>query len=518
MATHDYVIANASGAAVRADLNNALAAIVSNNSSTTEPATTYAYMWWVDTTNGQLKQRNAANDGWIVVRELDGTMLMEDGTAAAPGLAFASDLDSGFFRPGANQLGIATNGVERVEFGTSEVVFNDGGEDIDFRIEGDTDSSLFFVDAGNDRVGIGTTTVDKKLVIAGDNTGGGENNTLRFLDTDTSSISEQTTGKIEFYTSDTDGAGVKAYIAGITRNNGGDGCLIFGTGASGAATEKLRLDDSGRLLVGASSARTVGTGNFHIQSEGTGAEAGISTTRNANNASGSNIRFVKTRGTTVGSSTIVQSDDSLGVIGWWGTDGTNAVNAANISAEVDGTPGANDMPGRLVFSTCPDSSATPVERLRIQNDGIIRGLGFYSNTTAGAANVNVNTVGSLQRSTSSIKYKTDVETLEDQYADALLGCRPVWYRSLCKSDCPEHSYWGFIAEEVAEIDPRLVQWKTIEVTYDENGSVVETPCDPEPEGVQYDRFVPHLLNLIKRQKEQIEAMEARLSALEGGAN
>ncbi len=99
-------------------------------------------------------------------------------------------------------------------------------------------------------VGVGTTLVDKKFVIAGDNTTGGENNTLRFVDTDTSSISEQTTGKIEFYVSDESGPGVKGYIAGITRNNGGDGCLTFGTGASGAATEKLRLDDAGRLGLG----------------------------------------------------------------------------------------------------------------------------------------------------------------------------------------------------------------------------------------------------------------------------
>jgi len=173
MATHDYVIANASGAAVRADLNNALAAIVSNNSSSTEPATTYAYMWWVDTTSGRLKQRNAANDGWVTVRELDGTLLMEDGTAAAPGLSFASDLDTGFFRPGANQLGIATNGIERVEFGTSEVVFNDGGNDIDFRIEGDTEANLFVVDAGNDSVSIngdvlfGTTGIPNGTSIYG---------------------------------------------------------------------------------------------------------------------------------------------------------------------------------------------------------------------------------------------------------------------------------------------------------------------------------------------------------------
>tara|TARA_Y100000004_G_scaffold8973_1_gene9884 strand:+ start:4392 stop:5873 length:1482 start_codon:yes stop_codon:yes gene_type:complete len=112
MATHDYVIANASGAAVRADLNNALAAIVSNNSNATEPATTYAYMWWADTTASQLKLRNSTNDGWIVIQELDGTMLMEDGTAAAPGLAFASDLDTGLFRAAADRLGVAIAGSE----------------------------------------------------------------------------------------------------------------------------------------------------------------------------------------------------------------------------------------------------------------------------------------------------------------------------------------------------------------------------------------------------------------------
>ena len=155
MATHDYIIANASGAAVRADLNNALAAIVSNNSNATAPATTYAYQWWADTTANQLKLRNSANDDWIVMQELDGTLLMEDGTAAAPGLSFASDTDTGFFRPAANQLGIATSGVERVEFGTTEVVFNDSGEDIDLRIEGDDEPNLLVVNAGNNRIGIG---------------------------------------------------------------------------------------------------------------------------------------------------------------------------------------------------------------------------------------------------------------------------------------------------------------------------------------------------------------------------
>ncbi|REK53027.1 MAG: hypothetical protein DWQ49_12185, partial [Bacteroidetes bacterium] len=76
MATHDYVIANQSGAAFRTDLNNALAAIVSNNSNSSSPATTYAYQWWVNTTDTVLMLRNSSNDGWISLFELDATVLL----------------------------------------------------------------------------------------------------------------------------------------------------------------------------------------------------------------------------------------------------------------------------------------------------------------------------------------------------------------------------------------------------------------------------------------------------------
>ena len=67
MAVHDYDIANGTGAQVRADINNVLDAIVSNNSNASEPGTTYAYMWWVDTTNNLIKLRNSANDAWITI-------------------------------------------------------------------------------------------------------------------------------------------------------------------------------------------------------------------------------------------------------------------------------------------------------------------------------------------------------------------------------------------------------------------------------------------------------------------
>jgi hypothetical protein len=67
----NYSIANATGAAVRSDLNNVFDAIVSKNSGATEPSVTYAYMWWADTATTKLNIRNGANSGWIEVGTLD---------------------------------------------------------------------------------------------------------------------------------------------------------------------------------------------------------------------------------------------------------------------------------------------------------------------------------------------------------------------------------------------------------------------------------------------------------------
>jgi len=76
MSQHDYNIANANGASVRSDLNNALASVVSQNSGASEPATMFAYMLWADTTNGLLKQRNAANSAWRVRGSLKETFVV----------------------------------------------------------------------------------------------------------------------------------------------------------------------------------------------------------------------------------------------------------------------------------------------------------------------------------------------------------------------------------------------------------------------------------------------------------
>ena len=410
--------------------------------------------------------------------------------------------------------------------------------------------------------------------------------------------------------SDTDEAGSYGTVSMSSsvmylQSNGAatNGQLIYRSGNAGTFTERLRIDSSGRLLIGTPIARTTGNSIIPaVQLEGVSSVSDASFTAILNRSAdlnGPRFVFTKTRGTSTGSTTIVQNGDELGSLYFCGADGTDlSTRGAQITAYVDGTPGTDDMPGRLVFSTTGDGASTPTERMRIRADGTtittgttilfggnaatagtprsiafgsneiawtaggsggtnlflngcdtagnngssysmyFRGLAssgsagaalssiyfnssnfsataVYSSTTASGANVYVHTDGKLFRSTSSAKYKTNIETLEDSYADALLSCRPVWYQSTASDSelHPDWGYWGFIAEEVAEVDPRLVSWKTHEETLELDGSkTVEELAEPVPEGVQYDRFVPHLLNLIKRQKEQIEALEARLTA------
>ena len=103
MAQHDYVIDNASGAAVRADINSALQAVLTNNSgdAATLPATA-AYMLWADTGNSPnlLKIRDSSDGAWIKICEIvsggigtiaNGQFYIGDGTIAEPGLAFKDD-------------------------------------------------------------------------------------------------------------------------------------------------------------------------------------------------------------------------------------------------------------------------------------------------------------------------------------------------------------------------------------------------------------------------------------------
>ena len=150
-----------------------------------------------------------------------------------------------------------------------------------------------------------------------------------------------------------------------------------------AGSERLRIDSNGRLLAGTNSSRSVGD-EVKLQIEGTDQPtSSLSATRNSANAAGPSLNFGKSRGSSVGSNTVVQGDDLLGNLNFFGADGTDTnTKSASIQAFVDGTPGSNDMPGRLVFNTTADGAASVTERLRIASAGQI-GLGGANYGTSG---------------------------------------------------------------------------------------------------------------------------------------
>ena len=156
-----------------------------------------------------------------------------------------------------------------------------------------------------------------------------------------------------------------------------------GTDSTNNNTEKVRINAAGKLLIGISTARNVGGSQLRsLQIEGTAAESAMAIVRNSANTSGAGINLGKSRSAGVGGNAIVQSGDKLGVIGFAGADGTDLQSvAAQIAGEVDGTPGANDMPGRLVFKTTSDGNASSTERLRIGSAGQI-GIGGANYGTA----------------------------------------------------------------------------------------------------------------------------------------
>jgi hypothetical protein len=112
------------------------------------------------------------------------------------------------------------------------------------------------------------------------------------------------------------------------------------------------------------------TSKFCVKHEGANQTGGFVHVNNTTAASGAGIFACRSRGT-LASPTIVQNNDTLATISFAGGDGVDLALAARISVEVDGTPGSNDMPGRMVFLTTPDGSQTPVEAMRISSGQIV---------------------------------------------------------------------------------------------------------------------------------------------------
>jgi hypothetical protein len=289
-----------------------------------------------------------------------GEALLREDQANLPG-----SVTNGIYTPGTNQVAVATNGTGRL-----------------------------FIDASGN-VGIGTTSVDARLLVSD-----GTNINTRIGQLSLDNFAGEGAGiRFSRTTSDDSLCALGALNAGdgdlglFSRNN-----LIFATGGASnysATTERARIDSSGRLLVGTSSALTnvLIKGDLGSSAATTPQEqfalatnsynAGLSVTNYSASGYGGVLSLNSSKSNTLGTNALVDNTIGVGTISFNGNDGTNFVPCAEIKAAVDGTPGANDMPGRLVFSTTASGASSPTERMRINNAGILK---VSNNSTYDAGN------------------------------------------------------------------------------------------------------------------------------------
>ena len=124
------------------------------------------------------------------------------------------------------------------------------------------------------------------------------------------------------------------------------------------------------MLVGTTSDVAPDSFGSLLQIDSAGPSGSIALGRHTASGSGPFFLFHKSRSGGGAGNTVVQSGDTLGGFRFFGADGTDRNSyGAHIACEVDGTPGSNDMPGRLIFSTTADGAASSTERLRIDSIG-----------------------------------------------------------------------------------------------------------------------------------------------------
>lgn len=305
--------------------------------------------------------------------------------------------------------------------------------------------------------------------------------------------------------------------------------------------EAARIDSSGKLLVGTS------TDFDSYLNQVSSTSGSLLSLRRTNSNPGSIKLSSGASGDNVG------NNGQLGYLRWYGFHTSTDYEAARISAEVDGTPGAGDMPGRIVLSTTADGAASPTERMRVTSGG-----GVYVNstsapalgtelfgvaanssglTTAAAFANNVNTAPTLfianssnttntyhvrfasgssgntrgeiyyngsqlvYATSSDYRLKENVEPLA-RGVDLIKQLRPVSYRWIES----QQEDIGFIAHEVQEVFPNAVGGEKDAV--DEDGKILPQTYDPS-------KLVPLLTAALQEAIARIETLEAAVAALEG---
>ena len=328
-----------------------------------------------------------------------------------------------WFRGGQGQIG--SGDIASTESYTFSNVSVTGNFSIDSNMS--VDAGTLFVDAENNRVGIGTSSPSEKLVVIGNISVPG----TIFIDNESGRVGiGATSPNVTFHVSGSANITGTLSVGSFEMSNAGAGTMnvsgqttlatTAGNVGIGNTIPNVTLDVSGDanitgyLEVGSglnvSNGMNVLTGNVII-GHTTNLGSGIGPLElnkggdngwlslndwDANDAEAFRVVFAKSGSNTIGTHTVVANNEKLGSIHFQGSDGTNFEYGADITAYVDGSPGdiAVDMPTRLVFSTLADNSNTLTERMTIKSDGNI-GIG----TTAPKQTLHVNGTGFLVTNT-----------------------------------------------------------------------------------------------------------------------
>ena len=378
-------------------------------------------------------------------------------------------------------------------------------------------------------VGIGTSNPDKLLhVVSSGNTR-----------TKVSTTSASSFGQMYFGDQDKYVIGYRESHATQPRqlsfkNTHSSGTITF---RAGGDQERMRIDSSGRLLINHNADTAPASYSSKLQLCDTSYEgSSLLLRRDQNNGSAPTLLFAKTRSTSKGGSTVVQNGDLCGQIIWFAGDGTDANSqVAYMQAAVDGTPGSNDMPGRLGFFTTADGASASTERMRIGSDGYHRLFasssvfvamsaqsagttyslidGNSSATSIGSGNgsnvFRVYTNGNTENTNNSFgaisdaKLKENIVDASSQWDDI----KDIRIRKYNFIEGQTHTQLGVVAQEVETVSPGLV---TDHPDRDDEGNDLGTVT----KSVNYSVLYMKAVKALQEAMDRIETLETKVAALE----
>ncbi len=349
-------------------------------------------------------------------------------------------------------------------------ITNDGGYTGDGVVFADTTPANTLVTTTGGNVGIGTSSPTTRLEVSG---AFGTSTTGITLSNSTS-FNASNIARFDFRVNNSFGgleriADIWALNPNAAANNGG--ALVFGTSANGTATtptERMRLDSSGNVGIGTSSP------SRKLEVSSNDAQTDLMVSRTSNGL-GAILRWDNTAG-----AAHLYTNGAYPLL-----FGTNNTERARI-----------DTSGNLLVGTTSNPSS-----YRALINGSLSASGSVSfpqsnnDTTAAAANMNIQGDGFLRRSTSALKYKQDIRDLESKDISAL---RPVRYKSKCAGDDQTKDHFGLIADEAADAG------------FEE---LVTRGSDGEVEGFQYERLTVVLVKAIQEQQAIITDQDVKMGQL-----